>query len=416
MKSSHRIVALLGLLGFSVLVHAGTQFSEQDYSLYAGDFNGDGRTDLLYIGKTPDKPNGIALADASGVPQIGFQSWSATYLGIPWSTGQFIPVVGDFNGDGKSDVLIQAVTPGTSYVLLANTDLALGAVGQLVGVNQAISPTAFGIAWSADQHKLFVGDFDGDGKDDVLAQATAKGGTNAIILADGSGNLFTRSSSYCWSGGPQQCWTDGEQGLDWSTKSAVVTVGKVNADARADILYQPIPKIVLIDYDVPIPVPVFKPNTFGIFLGQVPDGAGKIIRTANQLWSKSDLGATWSPMNGRALIGDFNGDGYGDVLLQSKSGSNQLLNGNSVGVLGAAVSLASNVASWNGNSYVAIVGKSETAPARCSICRRRPAQAITTTRAIFPPSASPPTARRSKSRRASQVRQQRSVQHLPRPT
>jgi RHS repeat-associated protein len=357
MKRSQGIAAFLGLLAFSVLSQAATQFSEKDYSLYAGDFNGDGRTDLLYIGKTPDKPNGIALADSSGAPQAGFQSWPATFLGIPWSTGQFIPAIGDFNGDGKADVLMQAATAGTSYVLLANDDPELGAVGQFVGIHQSISQTAFGIAWSADEHRLLVGDFDGDGKDDVLLQAAAAGGTNAIVLADTNGGLFIRSSSYCWSGGPQQCWTDGEQGLKWSTKSAIVTVGEFNGDARADILYQARPTITLIDDEIRIPVPVFKPNTFGIFLGQVPDGAGKIIRTANQLWSHSGLGASWSPLNGLALVGDFDGDGYGDVLLQSTGGSNQLLYGSSVGVLGTAVSPASNVAGWNGKSYRAIVGR-----------------------------------------------------------
>src|SRR6185369_15742761 len=100
MKVYSRILGAFALMIIAISANAAAQFSETDYYLYAGDFNGDGRTDLLYIGKTPDKPNGIALADANGVPQIGFQSWPATYLGIPWSTGQFIPVIGDFNGDG----------------------------------------------------------------------------------------------------------------------------------------------------------------------------------------------------------------------------------------------------------------------------------------------------------------------------
>src|SRR5688500_15001530 len=122
MKVYSRIVCALGLLVTCAAANAAAQFSEKDYTLYAGDFNGDGKSDLLYIGKTPDKPNGIALADSSGAPQLGFQSWPATYLGIPWSTGEYVPAVGDFNGDGKSDIFMQAATAGASYVLLANTN------------------------------------------------------------------------------------------------------------------------------------------------------------------------------------------------------------------------------------------------------------------------------------------------------
>jgi hypothetical protein len=36
-----------------------TDWSTQDYNLYAGDFNGDGKTDLLYIAKDPSKVSGI---------------------------------------------------------------------------------------------------------------------------------------------------------------------------------------------------------------------------------------------------------------------------------------------------------------------------------------------------------------------
>ncbi|MEO8018728.1 MAG: FG-GAP-like repeat-containing protein [Pseudomonadota bacterium] len=359
MKLSTRIVFALGLVIMGAAANAGTQFSEKDYTLYAGDFNGDGRSDLLYIGKTPDKPNGIALADSSGAPQLGFQSWPATYLGIPWSTGQYVPSIGDFNGDGKSDIFMQAATAGPSYVLLANTNTALGDVGQIVGINQGINQTDLGTQWSADQHKILVGDFDGDGKADVLLQATAKGGTNAIVLTASNGSLFTRNGSAigCSASGPQQCWTDGEQGLSWSTKNAVLAVGKFNADSRADILYLPRPNIVMIDFDVTFPVTVFKPNTFGIFLSQMSGAAMKVLGTANQLWSKSDLGAQWSPMNLTAFAADFNGDGYGDVLLQSRGGSNVIAYGNSSGVLGTAVAPASNVAGWNSNSYTAVVGR-----------------------------------------------------------
>jgi RHS repeat-associated protein len=104
-------------------------------------------------------------------------------------------------------------------------------------------------------------------------------------------------------------------------------------------------------------VPVFKPSTFGIFLSQMSAPTAKVVGTANFLWSKSDLGAQWSPMNMTALVADFNGDGFADVLLQSTSGSNRIAYGNSAGTLGTSVAPAGNVAGWNSNSYTAVVGR-----------------------------------------------------------
>ena len=219
MKSRWLFVPVL--LGCFAAAHA-TEFSAADYDLYAGDFNNDGKTDLLYIAKSPDKPSGIALADATGTPQLGFQSWPSNFLNIPWSSGAYKAIIGDFNGDHCADILLQSQTAGTSYVLLANCNPAHGPVGQIQGIAQAIGQTTLGIAWSSDQHQIIAGDFDGDGKTDLFLQATSASGTNAIVLADTNGNLFTRTSGNCWSNGPQQCWTDGYEGMKWSTQSSLI--------------------------------------------------------------------------------------------------------------------------------------------------------------------------------------------------
>ena len=337
---------------------AATEFDSADYYLYAGDFNGDGKTDLLYIGKTPDKPSGIALADANGVPQMGFQSWPSDYLNIPWSGGAYEAVIGDFNGDGCSDILLQAQTPGTSYVLLANCNSADGPVGQITGISQAIPESYLGISWSADQHRIVAGDFDGDGKTDLFLQATAPGGTTAIVLADAGGNLFTRTSGNCWSSGPQQCWSDGYQGFNWSTKAATVYVGDFNGDHKSDLLIISNPTLVVINFSVPFPVPQFAANSDGILLAQPIDSGGTIFRSVNQLWNYNGLGANFSPLVGNVVVGDFNGDGYSDVLIQSKDTgrSNLLLYSNSNGQLGTATTPASLVAGWAASSYTMLMG------------------------------------------------------------
>lgn len=63
-------------------------FDAQDYDLYPGDFNGDGKTDILYIAKDAGKASGIAISDATGEPSATdapWQSWPSNYLGIQWS-------------------------------------------------------------------------------------------------------------------------------------------------------------------------------------------------------------------------------------------------------------------------------------------------------------------------------------------
>src|SRR4051812_39648434 len=120
MKAIGRWIGASVLLLTACQALAATQFNSADYDLYPGDFNHDNRTDLLFISKTPDKPSGIALADSSGTPQFGFQTWPSNYLNLPWSNGTYSAIVADFNGDGCADVLLQRKSPGNHYLLFSN--------------------------------------------------------------------------------------------------------------------------------------------------------------------------------------------------------------------------------------------------------------------------------------------------------
>ena len=62
MKGCIRVLAGMIVIGATSLAHAAGSWSTQDYDLYAGDFNGDGLTDLLYISKDSSRPSGIVLS------------------------------------------------------------------------------------------------------------------------------------------------------------------------------------------------------------------------------------------------------------------------------------------------------------------------------------------------------------------
>jgi RHS repeat-associated protein len=315
---------------------AATSLSAQEYDLFVGDFNGDGRDDILYIAKNAAHASGIALSDASGEPSSPLQSWPSTYLGITWSTTAFSVHVADYNGDGHSDILLQANTAnGNSYLLFAN------AQGQISAINQTISASTAGLTWSSDQHQIVVGDFNGDGKADVFLQATSTSGTNAVVLADGNGQ-FTSAS-------PAQQWGNSYLGLKWSTQNANVYAGDFNGAQVGghpvfDLLVQARPTYVLIDFDPSIVVPGFPPNMNGIVLSQ---GAGLFGATGERTWSRGDLGADWSPLDSNVIIGRFDTSACAlcsSIILQGRQGGRTsfLLSGNSGSVLSNATTLSSN--------------------------------------------------------------------------
>lgn len=335
-KAIKLAVIVLGVACAS-LAHAATDWSTQDYDLYPGDFNGDGKSDLLYVAKSPEKGSGIALSNGSQ-PVAGFQPWASNEFGIPWHSNIYKPIIGDFNGDGLDDILMQRQSPGDSYVLFANSDEAYGAVGQFRGISQAISYVWGGLISSADQHIIVAGEFNGQVGTDVLFQATGPGGTHGIF----AGGVDGLSSSYT-------SVSDGAGGFRLNARNSILHPGDFNGDGRTDLLVQAKPDIVMIDYDIPIPVPVYRPGSYGILYS--PLGSG-----GQQIWNRMQAGVDWSPNASNIVIGDFNGDGRDDVIVQSKraGGPTYVVQANSAGSLlfdSPQALTFSGVGSASGDSY-----------------------------------------------------------------
>ncbi len=141
-----------------------------------GDFDGDGRTDIA--GRAADTGNwwvsrsdGVSFVTATG------GRWS------PASTWQSV-MAGDFNADGRTDIIGRTASRGDWWVGLANPA-------------GGFATTNFG-KWSTgiDWLDICLGDFNGDGRADVLGRAQ---NTGAWWDGSSDGSKFTTSKVGTWS-------------------------------------------------------------------------------------------------------------------------------------------------------------------------------------------------------------------------
>ena len=172
---------------------------ESPTAIAVGDFNGDGRTDLAvtsgYVSEYPTVSILLSQPDGSFAPAVSYQvgPYGSPVTGL---------AVGDFNGDGKQDL-----------VVLANPDFQI-----LLGNGDGTFQTGVGFQLSNAPTGVVVGDFNGDGKQDL---AFAMGGYSkpqvAVLLGRGNGTF--------------------EPEVDYATAgSSSVTTGDFNGDGKLDLI------------------------------------------------------------------------------------------------------------------------------------------------------------------------------------
>lgn len=287
--------------------------------LYVGDFNGDTRVDLL----CNNVSNGAMFVDlASSSGRFTGSNWSQSGRNFCRTANEQL-FVGDANGDGREDLICNNSSNGALFVDFADTNG--GFTGSDWSLNRGFCPSG----------TMKVADFNGDGRDDLLCNEP--GGTMRVDLANTNGEYwsndwekvgrnFCRTSSerlyvgdtngdgradlVCNNHSNGALWLDlasaegSFTGSDWSSTrnfcqggSEAVDVLDMNGDGRADLLCR--------DQDN------------GFLQLDIANTSGRHAKVDVQ-----GPFAGWCSGSGKHVsVGDWNGDGWDDLLCLSTDGT-----------------------------------------------------------------------------------------------
>lgn len=304
-----------------------TNFNEYGFSLAVGDFNGDG-TDDLAVGIPFAPVNGINSAGAVetlyglagfGLTTNGMQRWHQDVTGIKDACGYAdlfgnALSAGDFDGDGFDDLAIGI--PNEDLFSTTNSGAVAILYGSATGISDADelwsqdSPDIADSCESGDSFgfSLTVGDFDGDGYDDLAVgipqekvNGFADAGAAAILYGSSAGIAAAGDLFLTQDAGIADAADEGDFfGLSLAS-------GDLNGDGFDDLA-------------IGVPYENFDGATDAGIVHVLFGAAGGVSTANDQLWSQNSTNVEGTAEEydhfGAALTtGDFDRDGIDDLAI-----------------------------------------------------------------------------------------------------
>lgn len=150
--------------------NSGKGFNTSDSGILVGDFNGDGKTEVLAKGnKNLYNENGTVIASG------GIDSWGSAYV-YCYANNCYMT---DFNGDGKTDILVMDGNSSWVYTLNGSSFSRI---------------SSFNNTDLKNWYFTYPGDFNGDGKTDILCQQSSN--TENVYIFFSTGQSFIKKQIY----------------------------------------------------------------------------------------------------------------------------------------------------------------------------------------------------------------------------